>query len=41
MSDEGRSKSRLAFGLGACGILLGTTPVLIYFGMLVYYAFSV
>jgi hypothetical protein len=40
MSGEGRGKSRLAFWFAAGAGLLGTVPVVIYFGLKIYYLFS-
>jgi len=40
MSDAGRGKSRLAFWMGAAGTLLGTAPVVLYFGFVIAYFLS-
>jgi len=37
MDDSGRGKSRVALCLGACGIVLGAAPVLLYFGLMIFY----
>jgi len=40
MSAAGRGTSRLAFWIGAAGVLLGTAPVVLYFALLIAYFLS-
>ena len=38
MDGAERGKSRLALAIGVCGVLLGSAPVLLYLGLLIWFA---